>query len=101
MPSLVPTPKEEFDVTVRIVLEDFGRLGRAYRETDETRADHRSLIEDILTGQYEHIVPIVAFNADEGWSRDVTEDVAAEVKETADRDGRELRDGAREFAAWV
>lgn len=88
-----------FGVTVYIVLEDFGRLGRAYRETDEADTDCHSLIEDILTGQYEHIIRIVAFNTDEGWSCNVTEDIASAVKEVAQREGRELRDGARELVA--
>ena len=43
-----------FDVTVYIVLNDFGPLGRAYVETDELEAD-----ED-LSGQYSHPLRIVA-----------------------------------------
>ena len=36
-PSLAPD--EPHDVTVYIVLNDFGELGRAYVETDEAKAD--------------------------------------------------------------
>ena len=32
-------PRKPFDVTVHIVLNDFGPLGRAYVEADETEAD--------------------------------------------------------------
>ena len=45
----------------------------------------------------EHYPRIVAFNTDEGWSCDVTEDIASAVKEVAQSEGRELRDGAREL----
>ena len=34
-PNLVP----DFDVTVHIVLDDFGKIGTAYRETDEEDAN--------------------------------------------------------------
>ena len=40
------------DQTVYIVLEDFGRLGRAYRETDAERADLETVISDLISGQY-------------------------------------------------
>ena len=34
-----------FDVTVYIVLNDFGPLGRAYVETDEAEADEATIVE--------------------------------------------------------
>ena len=64
------------DVTVHIVLNDFGDLGRAYVETDEAAADEATIVENILTGQYSYPLRVVAFNTAEGWSRDVTEDIA-------------------------
>ena len=93
MPSLVPD-REPFDHNIHIVLEDYGRLGRAYRETGEADADRKTLIDDILTGQYDEIARIVAFNTEEGWARDVTQEVAREVAERARRDGLELKHGA-------
>lgn len=97
MPSLVPAGPEHFDMAVHIVLEDFGKLGRAYRETDEAEADEQTLIDDILSGQFGHIARVVAFNTVEEWSRDVTEDIAREVAEQARRQGLDIRDGALEL----
>ena len=37
-----------FDVTIYLVLNDFGRLGRAYVETDEAHADEATIVENIL-----------------------------------------------------
>jgi hypothetical protein len=74
-PGLVP----HFDVTVHIVLDDFGKAGRAYRETDEREASLETVIDDLITGQFNNPVRVVAFNTSEGWSRDVSEDVAREV----------------------
>ena len=59
--SLVP----EFDVTVYIVLDDFGKQGCIYRETDEADADVDTVVDNILTGQYNNPVRVVAFIADE------------------------------------
>lgn len=53
-------------VTVHVVLDDFGSLGRSYRETDEAEADLDSIIDDLFTGQYSKPVRVVAFNTAEG-----------------------------------
>jgi hypothetical protein len=37
------------------------------------------VITDLITGQYDRPVRVVAFNTAEGWSADVSEDVAREV----------------------
>ena len=54
MRSQTPLAPSEpaFDVTVHIGLNDFGPLGRAYVDTDETQADEATVVEDILSGQY-------------------------------------------------
>jgi hypothetical protein len=49
------------------------------RETDETDANRTKLMQDLLDGQYDEPVRIVAFNTAEGWSRDMTEEIAAEL----------------------
>ena len=67
-------------ITSLLVLDDFGRLGRAWRETDEAGANRATLVRNLLDGQYEHPVRIVAFNTTEGWSRDVTVDIADELR---------------------
>jgi len=69
-PSIIPG----FDVDVYLVLDDFGKLGRAYRETDEEASDRETIIHNLVSGEYNNPVRIVAFNTSEGWARDVTED---------------------------
>ena len=63
-----------------LVLEDFGRLGCSWRETDAQNADRKTLIRDLVDGQYRNPVRIIAFNTAEGWSRDVTVDIADELR---------------------
>src|SRR3954467_12237131 len=67
-PSVVPAS----DTTVHLVLDDFGKLGLSYRETDIAAADERSVIDAMIDGQYEAPLQIVAFNVAEGWARDVS-----------------------------
>ena len=85
------------DVTVHVVLNDFGPLGRAYVETDEVDADVETIIEGILTGQYSHPLRVVAFNAAEGWARDVSEDVARAALSRVSSEGRSIGVVAHEF----
>jgi hypothetical protein len=75
---------------VHVVLDDFGTAGRVYRETDKERAGLDTVIDDSLTGQFNSQVRVVAFNTAEGWSWDISEDVAWEVLRRATNEGRSL-----------
>ena len=76
-PSIVP---HEANQDTYLVLDDFGRMGCSWRETDAESADRETLIRDLVEGQYFHPVRIVAFNTTEGWSRDVTVDISDELR---------------------
>jgi hypothetical protein len=80
MPRRLPQPSD--DVTVYLVLNDHGQFGIAF-ETDPAEADRETIIRNFLTGQYSNALRVVAFNTAEGWSRDVSEDIAGEVLERA------------------
>src|SRR5690348_7876522 len=75
-PSIVP---HGADHDTYLVLEDYG-LGCSWCETDVDKADRETLIRDLVEGQYRHPVRIVAFNTAGGWSRDVTMDIADELR---------------------
>jgi hypothetical protein len=95
-PGLVP----EFDVTVHIVLDDFGKAGRVYRETDEEDGGLEAVIGNLFTGQYNNPVRVIAFNTAEGWSRDVSEDVAWEVLNRAVKENRSIASATRNFVEF-
>ena len=63
-PSIAPHRIEQ---DTYLVLDDFGLLGRAWRETDEGCTGCETLIRGLLTGEYVSPVRIVAFNPAEGW----------------------------------
>jgi hypothetical protein len=93
-PSIVPKGHDE---TVYLVLDDFGRRGRAYRETDVERTDLEAVINDLMTGQYNNPVTVVAFNLAEGWANDVSEDIAHEIQNRADLAGQDLTSSIEDF----
>lgn len=66
--------------TPSIVPNDFGRIGRAWREADYEATDLETVIQDLMTGQYRNPIRVVAFNTAERWSEDVSEDVARELR---------------------
>jgi len=77
-PSIAPHGPDQ---DTYVVLDDFGpRLGRAWREINEDAANRETLIRDLLSGEYSNPVRIIAFNPAEGWCRDVTVDIADEMR---------------------
>src|SRR4029079_16289136 len=86
-----------FDVDVYLVLDDFGPIGRSYREASEEETGRETVIRDLKSGQYNNPVRIVAFNTAHGWSRDVTAEIAREIQMRADRNCEKLSQGLREF----
>jgi hypothetical protein len=86
-PSIVPKGD---DRNVYLVVDDFGRNGRAYREADIETTDLETVITDLLDGQYQNPVRIVSFNTAEKWSQDVWADVAHELRQRCDLQMRDV-----------
>jgi hypothetical protein len=95
-PSIVPG----FDADVYLVLDDFGELGRAYREVDENQADRATVIRWVIEGQYNNPVRIVCFNRAEGSACDVTAEIAREIKDWSERKGEGLSPALRKWIDW-
>ena len=87
----------ENDVTAYIVVEDFGHLGRAFRETDLAEADPATIVRNMISGEYGDPLRVVAFNIVEGWSRDVSEEIAYDVLDRAYDPDTTLSAGAKRF----
>jgi len=92
-PSIVPSGTDQ---TVYLALNDFGRLGRAYCETHE-RTDLETIISDLMSGQYDYPVRVVAFNVAEHWAKDVSEDIAREITRRLGVAGDELPSSLEAF----
>src|SRR5262247_1111651 len=92
-PSLVPSADHDF----HFVLCDFGRYGHSYIETDPNEADRGSIVRNMIGGQYARPLRVIALNPSEGWSRDVSGEIAIAVLAAARAGGRELPAGTSEF----
>jgi len=80
-PSIVPGGDDQ---SVYLVLDGFGKHGRSWPETDEEATELETVITNLLDGKYKDPVRIVGFNTDEGWARDVSEEIADEIRRRCD-----------------
>ena len=87
-----PTTDLSNDVTIYLVLNDY-RTGLAFVEAALDEADRETVIRNFLSGEYGDALRVVAFNAAEGWSQDVSEDIADEVLDRAYDADETLPDG--------
>jgi hypothetical protein len=69
---------------------DIARIAKA--DTDAC-----SVVEGLLTGQYEQPLRVVAFNPVERWSRDASEEIAEEPDRRISAEGREASEALQEF----
>jgi hypothetical protein len=60
--------------------------------------DLETVIQDLLSGQYKNPIRVIAFNTEERWSEDVSEDVAQELRRRCDLQMRELPVSISDFA---
>jgi len=93
-PSIIPSDNDQ---TVYLVAEDFGKLGRAWREADYEATDLETVIEDLLSGQYNNPIRVVAFDTAERWSEDVSQDVAHELRRRCDLQLKDVPSSIQDF----
>jgi len=85
-PSIVPGTDDQ---SVYLVLDDLGRSGRVWSESTET-TDLETIVVDLLAGQYKNPVRIVGFNTVEGWSEDISADLAQQLRRRCDLQQRDI-----------
>ena len=93
-PSIVPYGADQ---TVYLVVDRFGGLGTAYRETDVERTDLERVITDLISGELNDPVRVVTFNTLEHWAQDVSRDIALEIQSRCDIDGHDVPETLRDF----
>ena len=93
-PSIVPNGEDQ---DVYLVVDDFGRNGRCYREADVEDTGLETVIADLLSGQYKNPVRVIAFNTAEKWSQDVSGDVAHELRHRCHEQMRDVPFGLQDF----
>src|SRR6478735_8674269 len=74
-PSIVPGTPEDF----YIVVNHFGRFGTAFAETDLDRANYKTTVADLISGQHCDPLRVIMFNPETNRSEDVSHAVAQEI----------------------
>ena len=93
LPSIVPGTPEEF----YLVVNDFGRLGTAFVETDLDRASYEATIADLMTGQHNDPLRVIMFNPETNRSEDVSHIIAQEILRRIDLEGRSVPSVLEDF----
>jgi hypothetical protein len=89
-------PHSDFE-THYLVLDSFGARGTANRETDIERADLETMIADLMAGEFNAPVRVIAFNMLGHWADDVSRQIAEEIQERCDLAGEPLPEHIRDF----
>ena len=92
-PDTVPYGADE---TVYLVVDRLA-TGAVDRETEIERADVESVIRDLLSGQFNDPVRVMAFNTLEHWAKDVSQEIAAEIVSRCDIDGLPVPEYLKDF----
>ena len=85
------------DSTVYLVLDSFGAIGTSYRETDAERSDLETVVADLMAGEFNEPLRVVAFNTSEHWADDVSRQIAQEIQRRCDIAGEPVPEGIRDF----
>jgi hypothetical protein len=86
------------DRTAYLVIDRF-RGDTVYRETEVERTDPESIVADLMSGQFNDPVCVVAFNTLEHWSEDVSEYIAFEIQTRCDIEGTAVPEHIQDFVA--
>ena len=93
-PGIVPYGADQ---TVYLVVDSFGSKDSVYRQAEFERADLETVISDLLSGQFNNPVQVIAFNTLEHWTDDVSATIAAEVQSRCDIDGLPVPEYVKDF----
>jgi hypothetical protein len=85
------------DRTAYRVVDRFRAIGSGCRDIEVERSDLETIIRDLMSGQFNDPVRVVAFNTLEHWLEDVSADVAAEIQTRCDIDGEPVPEHVRDF----
>jgi hypothetical protein len=93
-PGLVPYGADQ---TSYLVVDRFRVSGPGYRDIEIARSDLETIIDDLMSGQFNDPVRVLAFNTLEHWLEDVSVDVAAEIQTRCDIEGEPVPEHVKDF----
>jgi hypothetical protein len=87
------------DQTVYLVVDRVFQLGNVCREAEVERAHLEAIITDLMQGQFNDPVRVLAFHTLEHWSEDVSKEIAREIQTLCDVAGESVPEHIRDFVA--
>jgi hypothetical protein len=93
-PSIVPSGHDQ---NYYLVINNCGKFGPAFAETDVGKADLETTIADLMSGQYSDPVRVVAYNTVEHSVENASADIAREIVRRIDLAGDELPSSIEAF----
>ncbi len=93
-PTLVPYGADQ---TIYLVVDRLVASGSVDREIEVERSDLETIIDDLMSGQFNDPVRVIAFNTLEHWSEDMSADVAAEIQILCDIEGEPVPEHVEDF----
>jgi hypothetical protein len=76
-----------------------GKFSSVHRETEVERTDLETVITDLMSGQFNDPIRVVAFNTLEHWSEDDSNDIALEIQTRCDIEGFAVPEHIKDFVA--
>lgn len=92
-PSIVPGSDQD----TCLVIEDLGKLGLTYCESDLDTSNAEHVVEDLLESEYSNPIRVISFNIAHGWSQDISAQVAAELRRRCDLQLRDVPSNIQDF----
>ena len=91
--SIVPGSPEDYF----IIINQYGRFGTAFAETDLDRANYETTIADLMAGQHSDPLRVIMFNPETNRSEDVSHAIAQEILRRLGLEGRNVPSALEDF----
>jgi len=87
------------DETIYLVVDRLGRRDGIDREIEVERPDIETIMAELMAGRFNDPIRVVAFNTLEHWAKDISAEIAAEIRVRCDIEGEQIPEYIRDFAA--
>ena len=85
------------DQTAYLVVDRLGQQGGVYRETEVERTDLETIVADLIAGQFNDPVRVIAYNTLEHWSQNISREIATEIQTRCDIEGAAVPEHIEDF----
>jgi hypothetical protein len=95
--GLMPNAVSRADATIYLVVDRVGSPRNARRQTKVELTGIEAMISNLIAGQFNDPLRVVAFNTLGHWSKDVSRDVAEEIQTRCDIEAMPVPEHIRDF----